>query len=111
MAFQILNREGVAITLNELDREVAEFWGVEVSDNYYASPVGYLIDWKGTIGWTISEISKERILWSDVIGILCGVASTNKVSFDGIMASIETYKPYIELCLYWAKKGYKPVSC
>ncbi len=38
MKFQILNKEDKAISINELDKEAAEFWGQEVDPEHYASP-------------------------------------------------------------------------
>ena len=37
-SFQILNTNGQALTMKELDKEAAEFWGKEVDPKYYANP-------------------------------------------------------------------------
>lgn len=37
-SFQILNANGQALTMKELDKEAAEFWGKEVDSKYYANP-------------------------------------------------------------------------
>ena len=36
--FEILNKEGKAITMAELDKEAAEFWGKEIDPKNYANP-------------------------------------------------------------------------
>ena len=37
-AFKILNAEGQALTMAELDKEAAKFWGKEVDSKNYANP-------------------------------------------------------------------------
>lgn len=113
MQFQILNSDNQPLTMEQLDKEVAEFWGVKYNDDEYArpfdnAPIG--TDWFNFVGYAIIRIKQNRIEWSDVIGELCKIAAIAESSFDGVLDSILTYKPYIELCLYWKSKGYVPVS-
>ena len=37
-AFKILDKNGKALTMGELDKEAAEFWGKEVHPKHYANP-------------------------------------------------------------------------
>ena len=36
--FQILDKNGKAITMAELDKEASEFWGKEIDPKHYANP-------------------------------------------------------------------------
>lgn len=113
MAFQILDKNNNALTMGELDKEAAAFWGVELDSKHNVSPKGreWPADWYNFIGLTISQMLNSKYQWFEVIGALCGTAAIGENTFDRILSSIEYYKPYIELCLHWQSKGYTPVSC
>lgn len=113
MAFQILDKNNNALTMGELDKEAAAFWGVELNYKHYVAPKGknWFNNWYNYIGNTISQMVNGKCLWNNVIGAFCGIAAIDENTFDGVINSIEYYKPYIELCLYWQSKGYIPVSC
>lgn len=111
MQFQILcNNE--PLTMGALDKSAADFWGVETSD-FNATPKGrhWTDGWFQFIGGTIAQMPKGNHGWFEIIGKLCGIAAIGEKSFPDILRSIEYYKPYIELCLYWDAQGYIPVSC
>ena len=60
-AFKILDKNGKALTMGELDKEAAEFWGKEVHPKHYANP------------FPDKKISKDTPYnvhnWFDVIGL------------------------------------------
>lgn len=111
MQFQILcNNE--PLTMSTLDKSAADFWGVEISDHYTAPKGRHWTDsWYQCIGAAIAQMPKKKYEWSDIIGKLCGIAAIGETSFPAVLDSIKFYEPYIELCLYWKKQGYTPVSC
>ena len=110
MGFQILNNNGQALTMDELNKEAAAFWNVKPSD-YYAAPKSF--HWSSTwfhyIGGAIAQMHGEYE-WSDIIGNLCGIAAIGETSFSAVLDSIKCYAPFIELCLYWKAKGYTRIS-
>lgn len=90
MAFRILNKEGRALTMGQLDKEAAEFWGKKVDDNHYANPYPEIIvdenasfeerinaemenarhssiNWYEVIGWNISEQGNYTSGWHNVV--------------------------------------------
>lgn len=111
MQFQILcNNE--PLTMGTLDKSAADFWGVETSDHYTAPKGRHWTDsWYQHVGTAIAQMPQRKYDWSDIIGKLCGIAAIGETSFPAVLDSIEYYKPYIELCLYWKTQGYIPVSC
>ena len=113
MKFAIYNKEGKPITMDELNREVAQFWKVNYTKTKYVSPKGYFSTWLDTISTAIAGTQSNH--WIDVIGFFTKVAtvgaSIREASFEGIIDALKYYKPYIELCLYWKAQGYTPVSC
>lgn len=84
--FQILNKEGIAISLNDLDAEIAKFWNKEVDGELFANPmpevkesktVTYMeacrennlnnsLNWYDTIGWNITQLSDNNVSWKAV---------------------------------------------
>ena len=73
-AFKILDKNGKALTMAELDKEAAEFWGKEIHPKHYANPFP---DKKAGEGASFAEkmrIERENALnnahnWLDVIGL------------------------------------------
>ena len=157
-AFKILNKNGKALTMSELDKEAAEFWGKEVHPKHYANPFP---DKKVGEGASYSEavrIERENALnnvhnWFDVIGlnIACqgdytsgwqNVVHTMVVQSLGdclvnlrrdkpielaefvgdeemhlgssweeeLYATLNYYKPFVNLINHWMAKGYTPVK-
>ena len=82
-SFQILNVEGKAITMKELDKEAAEFWGKEVDSKYYANPFPEVEEdsfsavqtnalnrsqnWFDIIGWNIAHQGNYTSGWQNVV--------------------------------------------
>ena len=72
-AFKILNKEGKALTMGELDKDAAEFWGKQVDNKYYANPFpDEAIPQDATLSEKMRIQSKNalnnRHNWFDVIG-------------------------------------------
>ena len=73
--FRILNADGKAISISELDKEAAEFWGVEVNPKWYACPKRTngveTINWFDCIGYKIANpihpYKKYSNLWMNII--------------------------------------------
>lgn len=87
--FQILNKEGVALTMSQLDSEAANFWGKEVHPKDYANPFPMVLpkddsieshieaetrnayntssNWFDIIGWHIANQGNYTTGWNNVI--------------------------------------------
>lgn len=72
-AFRILDKNGKALTMAELDKEAAEFWNKEVHPKHYANPFPEKKVSKDTSYSEAVRIERENALnntfnWFDVIG-------------------------------------------
>lgn len=88
-AFRILDKDGKALTMAELDKEAAEFWGKEVHPKHYANPFPDKVasedaplseiiriehenarnnssNWFDIIGWNIANQDKYTFSWRNV---------------------------------------------
>ena len=88
--FQILNKDGKALTMAELDKEAAEFWGKEVHPKHYANPFPDKVasedaplseiiriehenarnnssNWFDIIGWNIANQGDYTTGWRNVV--------------------------------------------
>lgn len=83
MGFQILNSNGEPISMHELDREAAAFWGKEVRIKYYATPTIYKGDdefkramadtsgnWFDVIGHAIHYQLHECSGWANIVATM-----------------------------------------
>lgn len=157
-AFKILDKNGKALTMGELDKEAAEFWGKEVHPKHYANPFpDEPISQDATISEKIRINHKNALNnvhnWFDVIGlnIACqgdytsgwqNVVHTMVVQSLGdclvslrrdkpielaefvgdtemhlgsnweeeLYATLNYYKPFVDLINHWMAKGYTPVK-
>ena len=89
-AFRILNANGEALTMGELDAEAAAFWGKEVDPKYYANPFPDKVadegaslsekiriqsenarnngsNWFDIIGWNIANQGNYTSGWQNVV--------------------------------------------
>lgn len=89
-SFQILNKDGKALTMGELDKEAAEFWGKEVHPKHYANPFPDKVasegasfaekmriehenarnntcSWFYVIGWNIANQGTYTYGWQNVV--------------------------------------------
>jgi hypothetical protein len=124
-AFQINDKEGVAIPLNHLDQEAAAFWGVEVEARHYASPTPWAINWYDIIGFYIANQGNYTSGWRNVAisifscmleGIPVDMKEKETVAIlpiNEVMVTVEkkveAMQPYVALINHWAAKGYQPV--
>lgn len=120
MSFQIWDSEGKALTMKQLDIEVAQFWHPDdptVDPKWYSSPQGNSgSNWFDTIGWAIhSPMSKfSGNPWKNVKITLWIIQTEDSWDNDEekmtkeILASKRWLKPYFELIDHWASKGYTP---
>lgn len=128
MSFQIIDKEGVPIGMNSLDKEACEFWGHEVCTKSYVTPSGQAGgNWFDIIGYMIhspvidEKRKKGEMTWSDVITSLYALHD----SYDAYQALKESWSkdkiqeertkvldylhPYIQLIKHWYDKEYKPL--
>lgn len=90
--FQILNQDGVALTMSQLDEEAAAFWGKEVHPKNYANPFPVVqpksdslmdrieaeqtnirnssLNWYDIVGYTIANQGNYTTGWNNVINSL-----------------------------------------
>ena len=75
--FKILNAEGKALTMEELDKDAAAFWGKEVDPEHYANPfpkekgayanaLNNAKNWYDIIGWNIANQGNYTTGWQNV---------------------------------------------
>lgn len=107
MKFQILDTKGNTLSMEKLDKEAAEFFGVPYEEIQYTRPQTNCPNWYSMLCYTIVNAPCKGVLsWSDVIKQILHINVIIANSFDELNKSIMTYKPYIELYYYWKTKGY-----
>ena len=95
--FQILNKEGKAITMAELDKEAAEFWGKEVHPKHYANPFPDKKISKDTPYSEAVRIERENAMnnvsnWFDVIGWNIANQGTYTYGWHNVVYTMVTEK-------------------
>lgn len=157
-SFQILNANGQALTMKELDKEAAEFWGKEIHPKHYANPFPDKVADEGASFAERVKIDRDNALnnaqnWFDIIGRAIAdqenyttgwqnVAHTLVVRHLGeclinlrkdtpiklaefvgdgdihleesceikLFATLDYFKPFINLINHWMVKGYTPIK-
>ena len=150
-SFQILNANGQALTMKELDKEAAEFWGKEVDPKNYANPfpevegnsfaairansLNNAQNWFDIIGRAIANQENYTTGWQNVAHTLvvrhlgeCLVnlrrdSPIKLAEFVGdgdihleesceikLFATLDYFKPFINLINHWMAKGYTPIK-
>ena len=110
MKFLILNEIGSALSMEELNKEAAEFFGVPYKEEEYAKPRGKSLNWCCAIGYSMTNLPHKGLLhWNDLVKQIIQMSVFYTNSFEELITFIQTYRPYIELCYYWKSKGYTPV--
>lgn len=123
-AFQILDKDGKAIPINALDREVCEMIGVEPDPKWYCTlgrredfPEGqkgeldFLFktsNWYDTIGWLIASkgLSFEGIIEHYTKPM---VEFIGKKDENGVEITIDYIYPYhMKVLREWIRKEYQP---
>jgi len=113
MGFQILfNNE--PISLNDLDKESAEFWNVPIKQKEYAMPIDINTlpieealgsgwqSWFDLVGWNIHISHADN--WDKVKDSIAKIAE--KPLED--LYHNEFILPYLKLIDHWSDKGYIP---
>lgn len=110
MEFQILDHKGRALTIGELDKEAAEFWKVEYSQEKYAS-FAFGADWFNWIGYSIArQKTKGKQEWCTIIGEISDSIAICKNDSKSYFDGLQKMKPMFDLVFYWKSKGYIPVT-
>ena len=109
MKFQVLNEEGNALSMGELDKEAAEFFGVSYDEERYAIPSPSYASWYDVIGYNITSLEKGMWQWNDIINQFLNIWSFNTSSVEQLERIIKVFEPYLSLCYHWKSKGYIPV--
>lgn len=157
-SFRILNAEGKAITMGELDKEAAAFWNKEVHPKNYANPFPDVIvsedasfeekmqaemanarnsslNWYEIIGWNIANQGDYTSGWQNVVHTMMAESLGNCLlninqgepieiahfikhdnnqlhledSYEArIYATLNYFKPFVDLINHWMSKGYTP---
>lgn len=127
MSFQIKNKNGEALTINDLDQEAATFWNKETHPKNYANPIPNTGDefkdamncsfnWFDIIGWHIHNNKANfykrydnTITWDGVKeSMLLNAIDVLKDKSEKLDLIREAYKPMLELIDHWSGKGYIP---
>lgn len=115
MGFRVLTADNQAISMEELDIQACEFWGLVPSLKYYATPSSKVSNWFDLIG---HEIHSPSVNWtSGWKNVKCGLLSMLNVDLaeypveaqvERLKSNNEFLKPYFGLIDHWESKGYKP---
>lgn len=116
--FKILDKDNKPVTMNELDRIAATFWGKEIDKDRYANPYkgkAMVPNWFDIVGWAIAtngkreveewEVEKEgegrvkdearRSRWRIIAEqVLSNLSLTSFISQDLTLISFTSGKPY-----------------
>lgn len=111
MKFEIRKSEkGSPITLGDLDKEAANFFGVEVTKKWAASTRG--LDQYNWIGYAIAalpENEEKPVEWFEVIARMSRTMCTGVSSGDEFVEDMTSLKPLVELVLHWKNKDTKHI--
>lgn len=135
--FQILDKEGVALTISQLDEEAAKFWGKEVHSKNYANPFPEVIpkddsikshieaemhnahnnslNWFDIIGWNVANQGNYTTGWNNVIDTMVTESLGRSILNDQcelpefIQTGNEWHLPeQVEIRVYTILKYFKP---
>lgn len=107
-AFQILDKDGIAIPLSILDKEVCDLKGIEPDPKWYCDlEASAMSSWYDTIGWLIASENKS---FEDIIEYFTEPMRKYIGQVDnGKVITLETIYPIrIKLLNMWIEKGYTP---
>jgi len=122
--FQVLDKEGNAVTLKSLDEDACALWNCPYDSKYYASPGEFKENWYDSVGWNIANPLKYYSGWEDVLAAMINIHMKSTVNSDiqsnkvvplTALTLAKKYKevlkylaPYIALINLWKGKGYTP---
>ena len=101
MKFQILDAEGNPLSMEELDKEAAEFFGVPYNKERYISPPSTFVSWHDIVGYNIASSERGMLQWNDIIGRILNVCTISTFTMEHLDRSIKVFRPYISLCYHW----------
>lgn len=113
MAFQILDANKQPVSIDELDKQAAEFWNKEFHPRHYAEPKNSM-NWFDAIGWMISNPrtsnstgwnNVRKSLWVLHVEDLPEIGHSLQIQF---MSAYLYLLPYFSLITYWESMGYEP---
>jgi len=127
MGFQIKTKDGIALTMSELDKEACEFWDKEVHNKNYATPnidEGHVGNWFDIIGYSIHNPANYTSGWNNIaltlinifiVDLMINCRNKEKVEVTSVedatkrLVTVHTFTaPYIALINHWMSKGYTP---
>lgn len=130
MGFQIKDKEGKPLSLQQLDEEAAAFWGKDLDLRKYATPekitpgmsemdiafTNSRGNWFDIIGWHIhSPQNNYTSGWNNIknsIWLVCASGLLLDYKDSELMLAIVGIKlyldPYYKLIDHWSGKGYTP---
>jgi hypothetical protein len=118
--FRIKDNKGAYVSINDIDVIAAKFWGVEVSNQRYASPKDKQTNWLDMIGYAIANPGNYTSGWRNVIctfqstlteGVICapnGEIFDIESTIDLAKSAIEYSWPYVELVQHFIELGLEP---
>lgn len=90
--FQILNQDGVALTMSQLDEEAAAFWGKEVHPKNYANPFPEIIPKDDSLESHIeAEVANARqnsLNWYDIVGFTIANQGNYTTGWNNVINSL-----------------------
>lgn len=116
MGFQIVNKDKEAISLNDLDKEAADFWKKELLPKSYSSPQVGFSNWFDAIGWSIDTMRYTSSGWEEVKCrmmqlLTCDFALIKEEEQIIRLKKANKYlKPYFDLIDFWISLGYEPLK-
>ena len=120
MGFQIKNKQGIAIPLNTLDKEIAELFGVKCDTKEYISYPSRTdqmprSNWFDTLGWFIHNHGFNMFdlrtyilgtIFNAYEGVNHGSVLDLKIDLEKVNACIEVTKHQLQILDMWKEKGY-----
>ncbi len=129
MALGVKKQDGTKIPIKDVDKEVANFFGTELDDNYYSSHIrkeDYIKDgelqefaywrdrmssnWFDVLGYQIEKAKGAITTWDDafkqLIDEFMTYDSTKNITRD-VMENV-IYKHYVDLIAHFKSLGWEP---
>lgn len=90
--FQILNQDGVALTMSQLDEEAAAFWGKEVHPKNYANPFSEVMpkddSIKARIDAEVANARQNSLNWYDIVGYTIANQGNYTTGWNNVINSL-----------------------
>ena len=90
--FQVLNQDGVALTMSQLDEEAAAFWGKEVHPKNYANPFPEVMpkddSIKARIDAEVANARQNSLNWYDIVGYTIANQGNYTTGWNNVINSL-----------------------